>query len=187
MDAALEEFQKTQLQETRLAGLVQQAAAAVDRLEQIVTDAQAQIGEDELAGKIAQAVTKEAQTAVDLETAKRTAQALDLATLERKLEAANRRQVRLARSGWSWWVRSPKLEEQAKTQGGQGPATRAQGAVELAEVAEQQRSNARRGRCSCRLLKETLESAQADASRKYLAPVTKRVEPYVRRLLPMPA
>ena len=56
--------------------------------------------------------------------------------------------------------------------------------MELAEVAEQQAQQLRDEADVLALLKETLESAQADASRKYLAPVTKRVEPYVRRLLP---
>lgn len=184
MDASLEDFQKAQMQETRLAGLAQQAATAVDRLQQIVTNAQAQIGEDALAGKVAQATTTEAHAKVDLETAKRTAQALDLAALERKLEAANRRQGRLTEERLELVGAVAKLEEQAKTQGGQGPATRAHGAVELAEVAEQQAQQLRDDADILALLKETLESAQADASRKYLAPVTKRVEPYVRRLLP---
>jgi DNA repair exonuclease SbcCD ATPase subunit len=184
MEAALEDFQKAQLQETRLSGLVEQAAAAVDRLQQIVTSAQAEISDQALADNIAQAATKEAQATVDLETAKRTARALDLTGLERKLEAANRRQVRLAEERLELVSAVAKLEEQAKTQGGQGPAMQAQGAVELAEVAEQQAQQLRDEADVLALLKETLEGAQTDASRKYLAPITKRIAPFVRRLLP---
>jgi len=184
LDAALEGFQKAQLEDTRLGGLVQQAATSVERLQQLVAESEALISETTLAEKTAQASTKEAQATVDLETTKRTAQALDLATLERKQEAASRRQARLAEERLELVGAVAKLEEQAKTQGGQGPASQAQSTAELADVAEQQAQQMRDEADILVFLKETLEGAQSDASRKYLAPVTKRVEPYVRRLLP---
>lgn len=184
LDAALEDFQKAQLQDTRLSSLVQQAAASVERLQQRVAESESQITEEALAGKIAQASIREAQASVDLDAARRAAQALDLAALDRKQEAAIRRNARLAEERLELVGAVAKLEEQAKTQGGQGPASRAQSTAELAEVADQQAQQLRDEADVLALLRETLESAQADASRKYLAPITKRVEPYVRRLLP---
>lgn len=184
LDAALDEFQKVKLHEAGLAGFVRQSMADLNRLNQLVIASDSQIDEGTLVNAISVAATTEAQATVDLETSKRTAQAFDLAALERKQDAAQRRHSRLIEERLELVGAVAKLEEQAKTQGGQGPASRAEGSAEIADVAQQQAQELREEADVLSLLKQTLEGAQADASKKYLAPITKRVEPYVRRLLP---
>jgi DNA repair exonuclease SbcCD ATPase subunit len=77
-----------------------------------------------------------------------------------------------------------KLEERAKTLGGAGPATRATAAAEAADVARVAHERLREEAEVLRLLKQVIGDAQLAASRRYLAPITQRVAPYVSRLLP---
>jgi energy-coupling factor transporter ATP-binding protein EcfA2 len=181
-EAALNALQKAQLSEVKLAGLANQAAAEVDRLSQLL--AAAQTSDEDLAAGLVEAKTVEARASVDHDSAKRACEGLDLAALERRRETAERRRQRLNDDRLELVGVLARLEEQAKTLGGAGPATRAQAADELAQAAQQDLERLSEEAEVLALLRHTLEAAQSDASRKYLTPITLRVEPYVRRLLP---
>jgi wobble nucleotide-excising tRNase len=77
-----------------------------------------------------------------------------------------------------------RLEVEAKTKGGTGPATRAQAADEELEFEQANYERLRDDAATLQLLKKVLVEAQQDAARRYLAPITARIQPYVRRLLP---
>ena len=68
--------------------------------------------------------------------------------------------------------------------GAAGPATRAQAAEEVSDLARTDAARLAEEAAVLQLLKTTIDIAQAEASRRYLAPITERVAPYIRRLLP---
>lgn len=77
-----------------------------------------------------------------------------------------------------------QLEERAKTLGGSGPASRAATAAELAEAAAATHDRLREEAEMLTLLAETIRDAQRETSRRFLAPITERVAPFIARLLP---
>lgn len=125
-----------------------------------------------------------ARASADADEAERTAAALDPAAAERRLMTHRQHLGRIAEDRQRLTVDIVRLEENAKTQGGSGPATRSEAAREALALAAADVERLTEEAAVLRLLKDTLEAATADASRRYLAPVVGRVDPYVRRLIP---
>lgn len=184
LQAALDALQRAELEEVRLNGAVQGASAEVERLRQQLADARAEASDEDLVATLEASKAAEGRAGVDHEIARRSGEGLDLVVLERKRDTAERRRSRLNDERLELVGAVARIEEQAKTLGGLGPAARAQVTLELAQVAQRHADRLKEEAEVLTLLKRTLEAAQAEASRKYLAPITRRVEPYVRRLLP---
>lgn len=127
---------------------------------------------------------EEARVLVDLGTARRTAESLNEADLKRKKEAAGRRQKILEEDRVAVLQEIARLEVEAKTQGGSGPFTWSQAADEELDYAQVSFDRLQDEAETLRLLKTVLTEARQDAARRYLAPITARIQPYVQRLLP---
>lgn len=183
-DAALAALQAAELLHTKLTGEANQAAAEVHRLQQLLTAAEATLSDEALAIELAEAKAREARAVQDYNAAKATADSLDLPALEQKLLTHERRVARLNEARIDLAGVLGRLEAEAKTLGGAGPATRAEAAAELAIAAKDHFDRLSEEAEILALLRRTLEEARSEASRKYLTPITQRIEPYVRRLLP---
>lgn len=182
--AALEALQKAELISVSLAARVGEARQAVDRLSADLTQAEAEWPDDALEAEVHAAKAEEARTRIDLESARRAAEGLDPDAISARLANAERRKQNMVEERNSLREAIARLEEQAKMQGGAGPASNAEAAAEAAEAAREEADRLREEADVLTLLRNTIQEAQADASRKYLAPITRRVEPYVQRLLP---
>ena len=160
------------------------AQALSDRERRASALASVQIGDDALEREAERLTQEAARTGADADEAERTASVLDPAVADRKLKAQRQHRQRIEEDRSRLTIEIARLEEGAKTQGGAGPASRAEaarGALALA-VADVERFS--KEAAVLRLLKDTLESATAEASRRFLQPVVSRVDPLVRQLIP---
>lgn len=186
-EAALRALQAAQLEELRVTQAATTATNDVQRLEaELMQDLHAR-SDDDLVQAIERATTAQSAALLARDAAVRATEGLDAGQLERRLESAETRIKRFQADRLTLVAEVTRLEEQAKTLGGNGPATRAQAAAELAEAAQMKLTRLQEEAATLTLLKRTIEEAQLSAARRYLAPISNRVEPYVRRLLPAAA
>lgn len=183
-EKAVEALNRALVQEARLDGSLRQADADFRRLTSVMGDEKSEDVETRLISSLAVADGSVARLTVDLDRAHLASDVLDLGALERKRENDERRRKQLQEDRVRLAGDIARLEGDAKTQGGSGPASRAAAAAELAEVAKQHLARVTADAEALRLLKETLDAAQADASQKYLTPITERIAPYLKQLLP---
>ena len=183
-EAAVDSLRAAELAEVRLAGHVARATAEHQRLESELTAELAALGDDDLAEQSSEARTAEARALLAREDARRAAAGLDEAALTRRRAGLVQKRERMREDRLGLVQEIAKLEERARTLGGAGPATRATAAAEAADVARVAHERLREEAEVLRLLKQVIGDAQLAASRRYLAPITRRVAPYVSRLLP---
>ena len=158
--AALDTLQEAQITNVKLTSQVERTAAEVSRLgEQLTADLEA-MDDDALAA------------------------ALDEAALLQRRDALRKRRERLVNDRLGLVGEIAQLEERAKTLGGAGPATRAAAAAELAEAAAAVHDRLKEEAEMLSLLAETIRDAQRETARRFLAPITERVAPFIGRLLP---
>lgn len=186
-DAALAALQAAQLEELRVTQAVTTTAGEAGRLETELKQDLDLRSDDDLAQAIDRATTAQGAALLARDAAVRATEGLDVSQLERRLETAEARTKRFQTDRLTLVAEVARLEEQAKTLGGSGPATRAQAAAELADAAQAKLGRLQEEAATLALLKRTIEEAQLSAARRYLAPISNRVEPYVRRLLPTAA
>ncbi|MDQ2860062.1 MAG: AAA family ATPase [Pseudomonadota bacterium] len=182
--AALTALQAAELLLTRLTGEANLAKAEVDRLQKLIAAAVTALSDESLGHDLAEARADEARAVLAHNAAKDTAEGLDFPGLERRLQTHERRINNLSDARVELAGVLGRLEAEAKTLGSVGPASRAQAAAELTLAAEQDFERLNEEAEVLALLRRTLEEARLEASRKYLAPIAQRIEPYVRRLLP---
>lgn len=183
-DASVEALQAAKLAEVRLVGVLDAAKGLRDRLIKEVAAAEAQSSDESLAYALQRAGSAEALANDALTAAQRAAEGLDPDVLTRRLDALDRRRQSLLDAQLELAQTLARLEEQAKTLGGAGPDTRARAAEEAASAARADAERLSEEAAVLLLLKTTIDSAQADAMRRYLTPITERIAPYLRRLLP---
>ena len=141
--------------------------------------------EDEVLERQAERLAQDAARAsADADEAERTARILDPAIAERKLKAHRQHRTRISEDRSRLTIDIARLEEGAKTQGGAGPAGRVEAAREALALATADVARLSKEAAVLRLLKDTLKSATAEASRRFLQPVVSRVDPLVRQLIP---
>jgi hypothetical protein len=111
-------------------------------------------------------------------------EAEDLDDVDKRVVAAVRRKSALEQAHGDIRERIAVATGRAHELGGQGPSTELGAALEAAELAEGDVARLTFEGESLKLLKTVLDAASSEASRRYLEPVTRRIDPYVRRLLP---
>lgn len=183
-DAAMETLQAALRRETALAAALEQAEAAHARLADDLAADMDGLPDADLEAALAAARTAEGRALADREAAQRAVEVLDETALTRRREALRKRRQTLQDQLPQLAGEVARLEEQARTLGGDGPASRATAAAEAAEAAEAAFQRLRQEADMLALLLKVLREAQQDAARRYLEPVTRRMAPYVRRLLP---
>jgi energy-coupling factor transporter ATP-binding protein EcfA2 len=183
-EAAVEALHAAVLTEARLTGHVARATAEHQRLADELAAELAGTSDEELAGQLSDARAEESRALLKRDEARRAAAGLDEAALTRRRAGLVQKRERMRDDRLGLVQEIAKLEERARTLGGAGPATRATEAAEAADVARATRERLEEEAEVLRLLKQVIGDAQLAASRRYLAPITRRVAPYVSRLLP---
>lgn len=183
-EAAVEALRAAELAEVRLAGLAARASADHDRLADELAAEVAALDDDGLAQQSSEGRAEETRALLARDEARRAAAGLDEAVLTRRRDGLLQKRERMREDRLGLVQEIAKLEERARTLGGAGPATRATEAAEAADAARATHDRLREEAEVLRLLKQVIGDAQRAASRRYLAPITRRVAPYVSRLLP---
>lgn len=182
--AALETLQEAQLAQVRLTGNVERAAAEASRLnDQLAIDIDA-MADAALATALADAKAAEARAIIARDEALRAVEGLDETVLMQRRDGLRKRRERLANDRLGLVGEIAQLEERAKTLGGAGPTSRAAATAELAAEAAAAHARLKEESEMLALLVDTIRDAQREAARRFLAPVTQRVAPYIGRLLP---
>lgn len=182
--AVLDALQAARLEEVRLAGQVERADSEARRLADDLAAELEGLSDEELAAQLAEAKTQEARAILGRDEARRAAEGLDETALVRRRDVLVQQRERLREDLLTLVGDVAMLEERAKTLGGAGPASRAEAAAETAEGAKASYERLHEEAETLALLARSIRDAQRDAARRYLAPVTQRVAPYVARLLP---
>lgn len=180
----LDGLKSAQQREMALATALERAEGDRLRRAEDLASEMADLADDDLAVALDAARTSEGRALVDREATQRAAEVLDEATLVRKRDALRKRRETLQGQLPALAGEVARLEEQAKTLGGEGPASRAAAATEEADAAEAAFQRLKQEADTLALLLKVLKETQQEAARRYLEPVTRRIEPYVRRLLP---
>lgn len=182
--AVLDTLQEAQITNVMLTSQVERTAAEVSRLgEQLTADLEA-IDDDALAAVLEAAKTDEARAILARDEAQRAVEGLDEAALLQRRDALRKRRERLVNDRLGLVGEIARLEERAKTLGSAGPATRAAASAELAEAASAAHDRLKEEAEMLSLLAETIREAQRETARRFLAPITQRVAPFIGRLLP---
>jgi len=182
--AALDTLQEAQIANVKLSGQVERTTADVSRLvEQLTADLDA-MDDAALTAALDAAKTQEARAILARDEAQRAVEGLDEAALLQRRDALRKRRERLVNDRLGLVGEIAQLEERAKTLGGAGPATRAAVAAELAEAAAAAHDRLKEEAEMLSLLTETIRDAQRETARRFLAPITQRVAPFIGRLLP---
>lgn len=182
--AALDTLQEAQIANVKLSGQVERTTVDVSRLvEQLTADLEA-MDDAALTAALDAAKTQEARAILARDEAQRAVEGLDEAALLQRRDALRKRRERLVNDRLGLVGEIAQLEERAKTLGGAGPATRAAVAAELAEAAAAAHDRLKEEAEMLSLLTETIRDAQRETARRFLAPITQRVAPFIGRLLP---
>lgn len=183
-EAAVDSLRDAEREEVRQTGLVERAVAERQRLSDELDAEVAGLTDDALEAQLSEARAEEARALLSRDEARRAAEGLDETLLTHRRDAFQQKRDRMRDDRLGLVQEIAKLEERAKTLGASGPASRLAAAEETADAAriayERQREEAE----VLSLLDRVIKDAQFEASRRYLAPITKRVAPYVTRLLP---
>lgn len=182
--AASEALNAAERQKIQYASDLARATAEETRL-QVELDAEIAAMDDvALASALSAAREEKSRLLVDLTAARRVTEGLNEADLKRKRDSAVRRQKKLQDDRVEVLQQIARLEVEAKTQGGSGPFTRAKSAEEELAYMQACFDRLRDEADTLQLLKTVLTEARQEAARRYLAPITARIQPYVQRLLP---
>ena len=182
--AALDTLQEAQITKVKLTGQVERTAAEVSRLaEQLTADLDA-MDDEALVASLKAAKTEEARAILARDEAQRAVEGLDEANLLQRRDALRKRRERLVNDRLGLVGEIAQLEERAKSLGGAGPATRAAAAAEFAEAAAATHERLKEEAETLSLLADTIRDAQRETARRFLAPITQRVAPFIGRLLP---
>lgn len=182
--AALDTLQEAQIASVKLTGQVERTAGDVSRLgEQLTADLDA-MDDAALTAALDAAKTEESRAILARDESQRAVEGLDETALLQRRDTLRKRRERLVNDRLGLVGEIAQLEERAKTLGGAGPATRAAAAAELAEAAAAAHDRLKEEAETLTLLAETIRDAQRETARRFLAPITQRVAPFIERLLP---
>lgn len=119
-----------------------------------------------------------------LERAREAANAFDIEVIKRRLDNIDRATTRAGEERLELTRRIASLEATVAREGVTGPAGRVAEAKEEELAASSALSRLRQEADTLQVLRKALADAASDASRTFLAPVTRRAAHYVERLLP---
>ncbi len=183
-EAAVLALRKAEAEDIRQTAAVERAQADVERLAADLTGEIDGLDDEALALAFAEAQTVEARAVVGRDEARRAAQGLDEAAITKRRDSLAAKLERMRDDRLSLVQEIAMLEERAKTLGGAGPASRAAATAELVDAAQAMFTRLQEEAEILGLLDRVIRETQQEASRRYLAPITNRVAPYVTRLLP---
>ena len=166
------------------ASALAQAVAEESRLQAELNGEVGTLDDMALEAGLGAARAEEARLQIDLTAARRATEGLNEADLKRKKESASHRHKKLQDDRVEVLQQIARLEVEAKTQGGNGPFSRKDAAEEELDYVQASYERLRAEADTLQLLKTVLIDARQEASRRYLAPITARIQPYVQRLLP---
>lgn len=181
---SLDALQAAQLEEVRRASIASAAKAEEERLALQIKEDQNLTGDAALEAELAAAAAAEARATQDYDLARRATESLNEDALIKRKETADRRRQRMQEDRLTLVGDVVRLEEAAKSLGGTGPASRLAAAQEVAQATREAAERLNEEAETLALLKRVIGAAQQEASRRFLQPITRRAEPYVRRLLP---
>lgn len=183
-EAAVLALRKAEAEDIRHTAAVERAQADVERLAADLTGEIDGLDDEALALAFAEAQTAEARAVVGRDEARRAAKGLDEAAITKRRDSLAAKLERMRDDRLSLVQEIAMLEERAKTLGGAGPASRAAATAELVDAAQAMFARLQEEAEVLGLLDRVIRETQLEASRRYLAPITNRVAPYVTRLLP---
>jgi hypothetical protein len=137
-----------------------------------------------LATSLGEAQRERARKTEALESAQQAAASFDVETIRRRIENADRASARAGEERLELARKIASLEATIEREGNLGPAGVAAEAAEEEDAATAARDRLCREADVLELLRSSLTTAADEASRTFLAPVTKRAARYVERLLP---
>lgn len=183
-EAAVLALRKAEAEDIRQTAAVERAQADVERLATNLTVDIDGLADEPLALDLVEAQTAEARAVLGRDEARRAAQGLDEAAITKRRDSLAAKLERMRDDRLSLVQEIAMLEERAKTLGGAGPASRAAATAELVDAAQAMFTRLQEEAEVLGLLDRVIRETQQEASRRYLAPITNRVAPYVARLLP---
>jgi hypothetical protein len=181
-DEAREASQALEVAHVGMSSEVDSMTRELDRLAQELD--QQVLPDQDLEVAIGDARKSEASATLSLAAARRATESLSEIALRQEKEEWIRREKNQQADRIGLLQEIARLEVEAKTRGGDGPANRALETREKHEQAKALLDNLSEEAATLQLLKTTIIEAQNDAARRYLAPIKNRVQPYVSRLLP---
>lgn len=183
-EGALDALHTAEREEVRLAGVVERLAMERDRLTADIAAETGAFSDEQFITDLQAAKATEARALIDRDQARRAVEGLDPVQLGRRRDGLLQRRKRMGEDRLELVQEIAKLEERAKTLGGTGPTSRAAAGAEVAEAARAALLRLQDDAETLNLLDSVIKDAQQDASRRFLAPITQRVGPYITRLLP---
>ena len=134
--------------------------------------------------ELLEASRQEAGALLQQQEAQRFADALNLVELDARKRRIETKRKRLTEERVTLSGAIGSLEANARTLGQDGPFQRAKASQEAAALAKATADRLRHEANVLSLLRTTILDAQRDAQQRFLLPITRRVEPYIQRLLP---
>jgi hypothetical protein len=166
--------------DAELAAAVRASEAAGEDLRHVATSGDRAA----LEAALADAQRERTATFESLEAARERATAFDLNVIRRRIENLDRAATRAGEERIELTARIASLESTILKEGTAGPAGRLAAAREEERAANEACERLRREADTLELLRRALSEAADEASRTFLAPVTKRAARYVQQLLP---
>lgn len=183
-DAAASSLRETELQQVKLVTAVEDAKARLDRAEAAYMAGISVTSDDGLAEDLVKAKETEARALAAVEEAQRAAQAFKPDELLRRLQHHDIRQRNLAEERTRLAGEVGRLEQLVLIEGEKGPAAEADEAKAQLANTQEDLEAATLEADALTLLRQVLSEAAREAARTYLEPVTRRMSPYLSRLLP---
>ncbi|ESQ87921.1 hypothetical protein ABAC460_17165 [Asticcacaulis sp. AC460] len=183
-EAAQKTLQEAEIAEARISGDMVPTQNDIDRLSTEARSEISELSEIALAEILSHAKSHEGRMILEHDQFKRAAESFDLSALTKKRDYLNKQIKAMADERPELTRRIGALEQQAKDLGGKGPAARAIEASELLDAVIAKRDRIAEEAEVLSLLSNVIKVAQQEASIRYLAPITKKVAPYVKQLIP---
>jgi chromosome segregation ATPase len=167
----------TETRSSNAASTAEQLSAALEAERNALSDA-------DLMSKVSEAQRNESAASQALELLRTASVGHDPEAIQKRIDAAGRRRKGLQDDRTTARETIARLMQTVHDRGTEGPSTRLDAARDSLQLAARRAERLGDEADVLALLKRTLAAASLETSRRYLAPVTSRVEPYVRRLLP---
>ncbi|GGJ36232.1 hypothetical protein CDQ92_10650 [Sphingopyxis bauzanensis] len=163
-----------------LAAATKEASGAANDLEVVLADGD----RPALESTRSEALRERAAKFEGLEAARESAKAFDIESIQRRIENLERATVRANEDRVDLTGKIATLEAMLASEGTSGPGGQVAEAQDEEQAAIAAGDRLRREADTLEMLRKALAEAASEASRTFLAPVTKRAARYVQRLLP---
>lgn len=183
-DAAAAVLRAADADAVRSATAKGQAEAILAQSEQALSASEAEAGDETLRGVVARCAANLAAAADERATRQASADALDAGQIQRAMADFDQRRTKLEEARLEHVREIATLEERADTLSEAGPTSVLAAAEEHLAAARQRAVRIEEEAAVLVLLDSTIKAARAEATRRFLAPVTARIAPHLGRLFP---